>query len=117
MSIYLALILGIEFMTPQYRSNVVMAVWLAFHLGEWIAFLLAELLSHWVWIAALNSACAIPAFILVIWYTEESPQWILAKSKDSRKLKTIFEKLNKVNRAKMDDQSLNSIVSVSVLLQ
>lgn len=112
-SIFLVLVLGIEFMPPQQRSNVLLFSWLAFHFGEWITFLLAETVSHWVWIAAFNSACVFPCLLLVLFSVDESPHWILANSKDSVRLRKLFEKLNQVNGAKMDSDSLNSIVSVS----
>ena len=112
-SILLVLVLGIEFMAPQHRSNVVLFAWLAFHFGEWISFLLAETVSHWVWIAACSTTLVVPCLLLVLLVSDESPQWILANPKDPVRLKAIFAKLNQINDAKMDDDSLNSIVSVS----
>lgn len=113
MSIFLALVLGIEFMTTQYRSNVLLISWIAFHLGEWISFLLAEVVADWVIITAFNSACVLPCILLVLFATDETPHWILAARKDAQRLKRIFEKLNRVNDAKMDKDSMNSIISVS----
>ena len=108
--------LGIEFMTPQYRATVFLFVWLSFYLGQWSAFIATELLAHWVWIEALNLIAAIlPCMAVILFRTDESPQWILAaKCHDVARLKAIFIKLNRVNDAKLDDQSISSIISVSI---
>lgn len=112
MSIFLVLVLGIEFMPAQYRSNVLLFSWIAFQLGEWISSLLAEAVAHWVIITAFNTACVLPCLLLVLFVADETPHWILAaRKKDSQRLKRIFEKLNRVNDAKMDEDSMNSIIS------
>lgn len=113
MSIFFVLVLGIEFMPAQHRSIVLLISWIAFHLGEWISFLLAESIADWVVITAINSFCVLPCLLLVLFAADETPQWILAVSKDAKRLKGIFEKLNRVNDAKMDEDSMNSIISVS----
>ncbi|KAI2810106.1 Sugar transporter [Blomia tropicalis] len=112
MNILIVIVLGIEFVTIQHRSDVVLFIWLAFHFGEWIAFLFAQLLSHWIWITAVNSLIVLPCLAFVVFGTDETPQWILSQGmKYSTRLKAIFEKVNQTNRAKMDRHSINSIVS------
>lgn len=117
MNILIVIVLGIEFVTIQHRSDVVLFIWLAFHFGEWIAFLFAQLLSHWIWITAVNSLIVLPCLAFVVFGTDETPQWILSQGmKYSTRLKAIFEKVNQTNRAKMDRHSINSIVSVCLYI-
>ena len=104
------LLIGIEFMTPKYRTHVFMYCGVAFHIGQWISFLLTHSLSNWFWITITNTVLVFPYFIL-LYYVDESPQWLLAHNQ-AKQLKQVLAKLNQINLARLDDDSLNSIVSV-----
>lgn len=101
---------GIEFVTPEYRADVLALVGLAFQFGEWCTYFLIQALRHWVWIAIVNTGFVIPYFIFYQYY-DESPQWLLA-TKRFDKLKDLFERMNRINRAKLDNDSIDSIISV-----
>ncbi|XP_027197691.2 solute carrier family 22 member 2-like isoform X1 [Dermatophagoides pteronyssinus] len=100
---------GIEFVTPEYRADVLALVGLAFQFGEWCTYFLIQALRHWVWIAIVNTGFVIPYFIFYQYY-DESPQWLLA-TKRFDKLKDLFERMNRINRAKLDNDSIDSIIS------
>nr|XP_046912359.1 organic cation transporter 1-like [Dermatophagoides farinae] len=101
--------LGIEFVTPEYRADILALVGVAFQFGEWCTYFFVKALPHWVWITIANTGFTVPYF-LFYQYCDESPQWLLA-TKHFNKLKNLFERMNQTNHAHMDSDSINSIIS------
>ncbi|KAF7494092.1 Solute carrier family 22 member 1 [Sarcoptes scabiei] len=105
----LVIVIGIEFITPSYRSDVIALAAIAFQFGEWFSFIIVRQLSHWVWIATFNTLIVIP-FFLFYQYCDESPHWLLA-NKRFKALKDLFEKINRINSARLDSTSIQSIIN------
>ena len=100
-------------MLPEWRSSVILLVCCSLHLGEWLAFLLAATVSDWIKITIINSLIITPAFLILI-YMDESPHWILSRTRNSERLRNCFEKLNRINSGNLDRDSIKSIVNVSI---
>lgn len=108
--ILISIVLAIEFVTPEYRSDVFAMAGLSYHFGEWLAYLISKLFPHWIWITIFNTTIVLPYF-LFYQYCDESPHWLLA-FKRFPALKELFIKLNRVNSASLDRISINSIINV-----
>lgn len=101
-------------MTPPNRTYVLAFCCMAFHFGQWISFLLTHAFSNWYSVTICNTVTVLPYFFL-FYFVDESPQWLLARN-HPQQLKIVFARLNRINLAKLDDDSLDSIISVSFCL-
>lgn len=114
MALMLLLIYTIESTSPERRAASIIYIGLFYHLGQCGAAAMAKYIAHWWYITCARVAYLVICLAMFIFASDvcfdETSHWLVA-TKNSSALKLLLNKLNRLNRADLEPETIDSIVS------